>query len=331
MRSSEPTFERKLAFRLSLTLGIVVGVSVAAVAYVGADAAGEIARDAAYDSTAARILGICRRIECIVYAMTAALGFSFWGIVRASKRTARAVVQALDNHASLLHNLGTRNLRALEAMESMRKSGVFDPEACDIVLAHLGSFADVARENEAITRNYDGGHRPVTRDIDFAAVVADVVDTEGDIARSRGVALGWTPPDGPVVVRGVESDLDSVVRNLVSNAVKYTPKGGSVSVSLFRERSRAVLVVADTGIGMSKATRARMFERNFRADWKSGIPGNGLGLALVRSIVVPCGGGIKWRSEPGKGTVFTVSLPLDMTRRRGILAALRRLVSRCKA
>ncbi len=73
---------------------------------------------------------------------------------------------------------------------------------------------------------------------------------------------------------------------------------------------------------------SQMYDWGFRANWRGPVPGNGLGLSLVRSIVAPCGGRIRATSSPGKGTTFNVTLPLDMTRRRGILAALRRLVSR---
>ena len=325
MLSSEPSLEKRLALRLSLAVGIVVALAIAAVAYVGADIAGDIARNAAYDSTAARILGIYRRIEWIIYTMVAALAFSFVGIVRASRRAARSVVDALENHAALLHNLGSRNLRAVEGLEAMRSRGVYDHAACETAIAHLASISEVARENADITRNYSRDYHPETREVDLAAVVSDVVDTEGDIARAGGVSLRWSPPKERVVVRGVESDLDSVVRNLVSNAVKYTKEGGKVDISLVRIRRGVALTVADTGIGMTKEAMSRMYDRGFRADWRGPVPGNGLGLSLVRSIVAPCGGRIRATSSPGKGTTFNVTLPLDMTRRPSLFARMRRL------
>ena len=141
MLSSEPSLEKRLALRLSLAVGLVVALAIAAVAYVGADIAGDIARNAAYDSTAARILGIYRRIEWIIYTMVAALTFSFVGIVRASRRAARSVVDALENHAALLHNLGSRNLRAVEGLEAMRSRGVYDHAACETAIAHLASIS----------------------------------------------------------------------------------------------------------------------------------------------------------------------------------------------
>ena len=165
MLSSEPSLEKRLALRLSLAVGIVVALAIAAVAYVGADIAGDIARNAAYDSTAARILGIYRRIEWIIYTMVAALAFSFVGIVRASRRAARSVVDALENHAALLHNLGSRNLRAVEGLEAMRSRGVYDHAACETAIAHLASISEVARENADITRNYSRDYHPETREV----------------------------------------------------------------------------------------------------------------------------------------------------------------------
>ena len=129
------------------------------------------------------------------------------------------------------------------------------------------------------------------------------------------------------MVRGVESDLDSVVRNLVSNAVKYTKDGGKVDISLDRIRRGVALTVADTGIGMTNETMSQMYDWGFRADWRGTVHGNGLGLSLVRSIVYPCGGRIKAKPSPGNGSTFDVTLPLDMTRRSSLAALVRRLFS----
>jgi len=99
--------------------------------------------------------------------------------------------------------------------------------------------------------------------------------------------------------------------NLVSNAIKFTPAGGDVRVSLTPVNGVVRLEVSDTGIGIATAEQTRLFERFFRASTASDrqIPGTGLGLYIARAIVEAHGGSIAVRSEPGEGTSFCVELP----------------------
>ena len=99
--------------------------------------------------------------------------------------------------------------------------------------------------------------------------------------------------------------------NLVSNAIKFTPAGGDVRVSLTPVNGVVRLEVSDTGIGIASAEQRRLFERFFRASTASDrqIPGTGLGLYIARAIVEAHGGSIAVRSELGEGTSFRVELP----------------------
>jgi two-component system phosphate regulon sensor histidine kinase PhoR len=99
--------------------------------------------------------------------------------------------------------------------------------------------------------------------------------------------------------------------NLVSNAIKFTPAGGDVRVSLTPVNGVVRLEVRDTGIGIGSAEQRRLFERFFRAATASDrqIPGTGLGLYIARAIVEAHGGSISVRSELGEGTSFRVELP----------------------
>ena len=102
--------------------------------------------------------------------------------------------------------------------------------------------------------------------------------------------------------------------NLISNAVKFTPEGGKVEVTLAREGREAVLSVADTGIGIAAADRERIFERFYRTEAATQrvIPGTGLGLTISRAIVDAHQGSITVRSDEEHGSTFTVRLPLTL-------------------
>jgi len=113
------------------------------------------------------------------------------------------------------------------------------------------------------------------------------------------------------VVQGDGSALRRAILNLVDNAVKYTPAGGRVVISLERARDRVALVVEDTGIGIDPADVRRIFEPFVRLDTgrSRDTGGSGLGLAIARSIVVTHGGALEVDSRPGGGSRFTIQLP----------------------
>ena len=111
---------------------------------------------------------------------------------------------------------------------------------------------------------------------------------------------------------GDPTRLAQLLGNLISNALKFTPDGGTVEVKLAVERDQAVLAVADTGIGIPAADRERIFERFFRTAiaTRQAIPGTGLGLTITRAIVEAHRGTIAVDSKEGRGTTFRILLPL---------------------
>lgn len=107
--------------------------------------------------------------------------------------------------------------------------------------------------------------------------------------------------------------MGQVIDNVVSNAIKYTEPGGTVTVSAGADEHCAELRVADTGIGMSPEETERIFDDFYRAGHvrTAAVPGTGLGLSISRQLIEAHGGTIAVDSEPGTGTTFTVRLPLD--------------------
>ena len=110
---------------------------------------------------------------------------------------------------------------------------------------------------------------------------------------------------------GNEEMMSHVWVNLLSNAVKFSPQGAPLQVTLRREDGRAVVRVRDSGEGMDEATRRRIFEKFYQGDTAHATEGNGLGLPLAKRIIDLCGGSIDVDSAPGRGTAFTVRLPLE--------------------
>ncbi len=132
------------------------------------------------------------------------------------------------------------------------------------------------------------------------------------LADSAGVSLTYQAPDTAIVVEGDQKRLKQLLVNLLDNAIKYTPDGGSANLSLGSENSTAVIEVKDTGRGIPAAAVPHIFERFYRQtdprDTK--VTGFGLGLAISKWIVDAHGGSIEARSIEGEGTSFIIRLPL---------------------
>jgi two-component system phosphate regulon sensor histidine kinase PhoR len=131
-------------------------------------------------------------------------------------------------------------------------------------------------------------------------------------AESKGLELVLPPaPDAPVLVNGNSQRLEQVFTNLLENAIKYTPSGGRVSVNVRATPREVVVDVEDTGIGIPAMSLPRVFERFYRVDRSRSreMGGTGLGLAIVKHVMRAHGGTVDVRSEEGRGSTFTITLP----------------------
>jgi signal transduction histidine kinase len=143
-------------------------------------------------------------------------------------------------------------------------------------------------------------------------IVRDAVEASGALARSREVSLVAEVDELPPV-SGDKERLSQLVGNLVSNALKFTPAGGSVIARTFVDGGHAVVEIADTGIGIPLGEQSRLFQRFFRSSTatEQAIPGTGLGLVISRAIAEAHGGTVSVTSLPGEGTTFRVEIPLE--------------------
>ena len=148
---------------------------------------------------------------------------------------------------------------------------------------------------------------------DLRATVLSAVEQAQVSAQRRGISLTDELPDAPLVIRHDPQRLGQVLVNLIGNALKFTPRGGSVRVTMTPHNQGARIAVIDTGIGIDAKELPRIFERFYRGSRASEArsSGSGLGLAIVRSIVEMHRGRIVVESRVGSGSTFTVTLPAD--------------------
>lgn len=158
----------------------------------------------------------------------------------------------------------------------------------------------------------EAGKLKLERDeVDVAELARETAELVASAAESKRIALG-VHADDPVVVHGDRQRLGQLLSNLVANAIKFTPEEGAVDVRVARRNGSCRITVRDTGIGIPKSERDRLFERFYRASsaTERGITGTGLGLAISKAIAESHDGTIQLADDDGPGATFVVELPL---------------------
>jgi signal transduction histidine kinase len=161
-----------------------------------------------------------------------------------------------------------------------------------------------------LSQNQPGELAMELRSADLADIAASVVEEMRPEAQRKHIGLAFSAAALPHFTID-PARVAQLLGNLISNAVKFTPEGGKVEISLGMDGNHAVLAVADTGVGIPAADRERIFERFFRTAiaTRQVIPGTGLGLAIAKDIVVAHHGTIAVDSDEGRGSTFTICLP----------------------
>jgi two-component system, OmpR family, sensor histidine kinase CiaH len=260
--------------------------------------------DALHGLLAYMLLGVAGSL-----ALAAAGGWFLAGKSLAPVRAAFERQQAFVADAS--HELRTP-LAVIRANAEYLQQGQPESEEATEILAETDRLAALVDSLLALAR----GQESVASDdpLDLGRLVSDSAQSMQPLASYREVALQVdTTPD--LEVRGDPDQLRRLVVILVDNALRYTPAGGRVSVDAHRNDGTAVVAVTDTGIGIDRESLQHVFERFYRADEARtrASGGAGLGLSIAEQLVTSHGGRISAASVPGRGSTFTITLPLGRT------------------
>jgi signal transduction histidine kinase len=211
----------------------------------------------------------------------------------------RTPIHAVLGYAALLHEGagGALPPLAAEMVDRIARSAQHLRELVDDLL-------DIARLDA-------GTARATIEEVSMGALLRDALATLEPQARSKGLALGLIGAD----VQRVRTDarrVRQIVLNLAANAIKFTERGG-VTVALEAHRSHVAVHVADTGVGIAREDQAQVFDEFVQVGAARGGAhgGVGLGLAISRRLARLLGGDLTLRSEPGRGSCFTLTLPAE--------------------
>jgi signal transduction histidine kinase len=174
-------------------------------------------------------------------------------------------------------------------------------EECDRLLVMINTMLDIS-EAEA------GVAKLALEDLDIAEVVREACDLFHPVAENNQIGIVQRLTENATIL-GDKMKIQRAVSNLLDNALKYTPQGGTVTVSVEGKDDQVVLSVIDTGPGISDRDLPHVFDRFFRGDRSRSLPGTGLGLNLTLAIARAHGGDVQVTSAHGQGSIFTMTLP----------------------
>jgi two-component system sensor histidine kinase MprB len=228
------------------------------------------------------------------------------GAIDASRRAQRTLVEDAGHELRTPLTSIRTNVELLLAVERRPElAHRLPPEERARLLADLeaqvGELASLTTELVELAREEATRGRP--EPVGLAEVVAAAIER----VRIRAPGLTYTADLAPVIVDGRPGELERMVVNVLDNAAKWSPPGGTVAIRL---GENGVLTVADAGPGIDEADRPHVFDRFYRAAAARSMPGSGLGLAIVAQVAAQHGGGVAAAPNTPHGTVITISLPV---------------------
>jgi two-component system phosphate regulon sensor histidine kinase PhoR len=220
--------------------------------------------------------------------------------------------------ANVSHELKTPLASIKAYAETLRLGALNDAENSERFVVRIEEQAErlnqLIMDMLQIARVESGDEAFEITHVSIAKVVDDCAQQFAPTANKKNIDMIINPNgDNTIMVKAEEDGLRTILDNLVSNAIKYTPEGGSVTIRWSKENSFANVEVQDTGIGIPEDCRTRVFERFYRVDKARSreLGGTGLGLSIVKHLCQAFGGSVELTARLGGGSNFKVKLPTD--------------------
>ena len=218
-----------------------------------------------------------------------------------------------DFISNVSHELRTPLAGIRAAAETLQEGALDDRDAALEFLGHIQRETDrmtqMVEELLELSRIESGAAPMSFRPIDARDLARDAVVRFAQQADRAGLRLSFEGPREALDIYADEERLERAIGNLVANAIRFTPEGGSITVRTEPMDGDVAISVEDTGIGVPADQQARVFERFYKADRGRGETGVGLGLAIVKHIALAHEGTVSVESRPGRGAKFIIRLP----------------------
>lgn len=224
-------------------------------------------------------------------------------LVTELKEVTNNIAHDLRSPITRIRGVAESTLTGEQKSETYRETTAIVIEECDRLVGMINTMLEIAETQSGVVQ--------VGRDtVDMVEIVRDAYELFLPVAEDKGVHFSLNAPNEALCVVGDVAKLQRMMANLLNNAIVYTGSGGAVDVSVKRAQHEVEISVRDTGIGIEEKDLAHIFDRFYRADRSRSTPGSGLGLSLTQAVAQAHKGRIIVESSPGKGSTFTVSLPL---------------------
>lgn len=210
------------------------------------------------------------------------------------------VAHDIKSPITRIRGLAEVTLTAEKSLDEYQAMAANTIEECDRLLKAINTMLEISATEAGVAALS-------LSEVDISTLIEEACDLFQPLAEGKGLSIEVSVPR-QCFLRCDKHKIQQVLANLLDNAVKYTPSG-KITVSAEQDDGKVIILVRDTGIGVSPNEVPHLFDRFFRSDKSRSAPGSGLGLSLVRAIVQKHGGEIKVNSSPGTGSAFTVVLP----------------------
>lgn len=216
--------------------------------------------------------------------------------------------------ANVSHELKTPLSVIRGYAETLAAGALHDPDVSLKFLGRIEEQADLlnrlVHDMIALSRVQSGLQTFEITDVSVPTAIAECISNQSEVAESKGISVVVESTDTKATVSADEEAFRQIMQNLIDNAVKYTPDGGSVAIHWRQEGENVVISVTDTGPGIAAEHHDRLFERFYRVDKARSreLGGTGLGLSIVKNLAHSFGGSVSVNSEVGKGSTFSVTL-----------------------
>lgn len=252
----------------------------------------------------------------ILFITLVAIGFLWYALRMKSRnqRMLRRMEKVRSNFfTNVTHEFRTPLTVILGLSEQLQKSNTFDAEtktALSTIIRQGGNLLGLVNQLLEVSKVRSEVGEPDWRSGDVVAYVRMIMENYQVYARQKQIDLHFAPSETMIEMDFVPEYFSKTICNLLSNSLKFTPKGGRVTVKMERKGANLVIRVSDTGCGISAEDLPHIFKTFYQGENSRADIGTGIGLALVRQMTECMDGTIRARSSEGEGTEITVTLPL---------------------